>query len=288
MNTFDKLVDAAIKNQPNLALLKVVVEKELLHHDILRIMSQNNLLDPLTFIGGTCLRCCYGSPRLSEDLDFTGGADFTRNQLSIMGEILIDNLSEKYQLLVKVSEPIKDSTNVSTWKLKIETRPGQSDIPTQRINIDICSVTSYEMQPARLLNHYRVDMGTRGLAINAQSLEEIYTDKLLAFAGRINRIKYRDLWDILWLDQQGIKPRLELIKNKLDERNLSFNHFIQTYAERRESLSSDPSIKSGYKAEMQRFLTTEEVARTVDNDGLWLFLVDHMADLERQIKRLYG
>jgi predicted nucleotidyltransferase component of viral defense system len=49
------------------------VEKELLHHDILREMSMAGLLKNLTFIGGTCLRACYGSSRLSEDLDFTGG-----------------------------------------------------------------------------------------------------------------------------------------------------------------------------------------------------------------------
>ena len=73
MNLFDQLVTEALRNQPNLSSLRIVVEKELLHHDILRTLSQNNLLADLTFIGGTCLRTCYGSIRLSEDLDFTGG-----------------------------------------------------------------------------------------------------------------------------------------------------------------------------------------------------------------------
>ncbi len=59
----------------------MVVEKELLHHDILRVLSGSGLLAKLTFIGGTCLRACYGSHRLSEDLDFTGGADFSRDSL---------------------------------------------------------------------------------------------------------------------------------------------------------------------------------------------------------------
>ena len=60
----------------------MVVEKELLHHDILRILSKTDLLKNLTFIGGTCLRLCYGGVRLSEDLDFTGGLDFSRSDLS--------------------------------------------------------------------------------------------------------------------------------------------------------------------------------------------------------------
>ena len=37
---------------------------------ILREISRAGLLTSLTFINGTCLRSCYGSNRLSEDLDF--------------------------------------------------------------------------------------------------------------------------------------------------------------------------------------------------------------------------
>jgi len=58
------------------------------------------------------------------------------------------------------------------------------------------------MQPMMLLNPYGIDMGTNGLILQAQSHEEIYTDKLLAFAFRPNRIKQRDLWDISWLHQR--------------------------------------------------------------------------------------
>src|SRR3990172_13326048 len=100
MNLFDQLVTEALKNQPDLSSLRIVVEKELLHHDILRILSQNNLLSNLTFIGGTCLRLCYGGIRLSEDLDFTGGKDFSRQSLSDMGHALTRTLYEKYDLPV--------------------------------------------------------------------------------------------------------------------------------------------------------------------------------------------
>jgi predicted nucleotidyltransferase component of viral defense system len=89
MNLFEQLVDQAMRSQPQLAPLRVVVEKELLHHDILREMSRAGFLKDLTFIGGTCLRACYGSQRLSEDLDFTGGADFTREGLAELGKVLV-------------------------------------------------------------------------------------------------------------------------------------------------------------------------------------------------------
>ena len=38
MSLFDQLVDAALVNNQALAPLRIVVEKELLHHDILRDM----------------------------------------------------------------------------------------------------------------------------------------------------------------------------------------------------------------------------------------------------------
>lgn len=47
-----------------------------------------------------------------------------------------------------------------------------------------------------LLTPYGVEMGTSGLVLQAQSREEIFVDKLVAFALRLNRIKNRDLWDI--------------------------------------------------------------------------------------------
>ncbi len=75
-----------------------------------------------------------------------------------MGKILIENLNDKYGLPVKVSEPIKDHTNVDTWKIKIETRPLQTHLPAQRINIGIRALPSYEKQPMMLLNPYGVDM----------------------------------------------------------------------------------------------------------------------------------
>lgn len=286
MNLFDKLVTEALKNQPNFSSLRVVVEKELLHQDILRTLSQNNLMHELTFIGGTCLRACYGGARLSEDLDFTGGANFSRNSLSTMGEILTENLNEKYNLKVIVNNPIKDIKNVDTWKIKVETRPKQKHLPAQRINIDICSVPSYEKQPMLLINPYNVDMGTNGLIIQAQSREEIYSDKLLAFALRPNRIKHRDLWDILWLHQQGIKPRFELIPKKLADRKITEKYFLKLFEQRSKLLKTEESLAIDFKKEMLRFLPSEQINQMLDQNKLWSFIIYLIKDLNTQVKKI--
>ena len=205
MSLFDQLVDEALRSRAELAILRPVVEKELLHHDILREMSEARLLSGLIFMGGTCLRTCYGSMRLSEDLDFAGGSDFKQADLAGLGRVLVERLETRYGLPVKVSEPIKMGGNVSTWKLTIETRPSQRHLPVQRIHLDICAIPSHDPRPMMLRNLYGVDLGTSGLILQAQSREEILADKVVAFAFRENRIKNRDLWDMVWLVQQGIE-----------------------------------------------------------------------------------
>lgn len=283
MNLFNKLVDEALKNRPELTALRVVVEKELLHHDILRILSENDFLRELTFIGGTVLRSCYGGVRLSEDLDFTGGVNFSRKSLSLMGHSIIENLNKKYGLHVTVSEPSKETKNVDTWKIKIETRKEQKHMPAQRINIDICAVSSYDRKPMMLINPYGVDMGTNGLVIQSQSREEIYSDKLLSFALRPNRIKYRDLWDMVWLHQQGISPSIDLIPYKLEERNLTKKHFLDLFHERVNIISSDNRAELEFKKEMQRFLPMSQIKKVIEQDSFWSFLAYMMKDLEAKI-----
>lgn len=282
MNLFDKLVNEALQNQPELSPLKIVVEKELLHHDILRIMRDNGLLQGLTFIGGTCLRTCYGSIRLSEDLDFTGGANFSRQQLSNLAKILIENLHNKYGLDVVVSEPIKDTSNVDTWKIKIETRKKNKHLPAQRINIDICSVQSYEPVPMMLLNPYGVDMGTSGMIVQVESLEEIYSDKIIACALRPNRIKHRDLWDIFWLTGKAIQPRFSLIALKLQERNISQQDFLIKLHERVNLLQTDTTLAQEFYQEMYRFLPQQKVQEILNNNDVWQFIVHHIQNLEQQ------
>jgi len=65
-----------VQMNPDWASITPVIEKEILHHDIFSVMVESGVMDRLTFIGGTSLRLCYNSSRLSEDLDFNAGYDF--------------------------------------------------------------------------------------------------------------------------------------------------------------------------------------------------------------------
>jgi predicted nucleotidyltransferase component of viral defense system len=285
MSLFDQLVDTALENQKELAALRPVLEKELLHHDVLRELSKAGLLSGLTFMGGTCLRACYGANRLSEDLDFTGGQHFNRAVLVELGQVLVRNLRIKYDLNVEVSEPTREQGYFDTWKLKIQTRPERKDLPAQRINIDVCAIPSYEPRPMLLLNPYSVDMGTSGLIVQAESRAEIFADKLIAFALRPNRIKHRDLWDMSWLHQQAIKPKIALLDRKLEDHNYPQDRYLFLLRERCELMQSQAGLAMEFRAEMRRFLPLQLVTGFTDKPEFWQMLQQLVSDLVSQVER---
>jgi predicted nucleotidyltransferase component of viral defense system len=288
MSLFERLVAHALRDKITLIPLAMVVEKELLQHDILREMSGVGLLEKLTFMGGTCLRTCYGSSRLSEDLDFTGGGDFCREDLKFLPKMLIEKMFVKYGLNVDVSEPKREIGNVDTWKMKIVTHPEQKGIPVQRINIDICSVPSYHKQPMMLRNHYGVDMGTSGLILQVESREEILADKLIALALRPGRIKNRDLWDIVWLKQQDIRLPMDLVEKKIRDHRHTVDSFVTLLSNRREMLKVDDGMRIAFEQEMKRFLPSNIVAETVENKSFWPYVSNLVTAECDQVIRLFS
>ena len=282
MSLFDQLVNEALRSRAELTSLRPVVEKELLHHDILREMSEAGLLTGLTFIGGTCLRACYGSARLSEDLDFTGGTHFKKNDLADLAHVLTKRLQIRYDLPVSVSEPVKTGGKVSTWKLTIETRPGKKHLPAQRIHLDICAIPSHDPRPMMLRNLYGINLGTSGLILQAQSREEILADKVIALAFRDNRLKNRDLWDIGWLTQQGIELPARLIALKIRDHQREESEFIALLKERIAALMTEPEMRGDFMKEMRRFLPAATVRDTIEKESYWTYLTQVVEDLGRQ------
>jgi len=283
MNLFDRLVEQAMESEQALGIVRPVLEKELLHHDILREMNQSGLMEGLTFIGGTCLRACYGSQRLSEDLDFTGGNDFKTSQLTELGAVLENTLMEKYGLHVQVSVPIKEEGNTSTWKLRMQTRPASKHLPAQRIHIDICALPSHRPRPSLLRNAYGVNMGTEGLIVQIQSREEILADKWVALALRPNRIMYRDLWDILWLNRRDVQLESELVFQKLDDRKKSPDEFSPPLLARVVELENDPQHQKMFQQEMERFLFAADQRELLGDPGFWNLLVLQLKEQANQL-----
>jgi len=276
VNLLDLRVDAALRDRPALEALRPVVEKELLHHDILRVMSRMGYLGDLVFMGGTCLRDVYGSPRLSEDLDFAGGMSFNKGDLSELGSVIGDAIQEKYGFSVTVTEPTRDSGDTSTWKIRIITRPGRTDLPSQRIHIDICALPSHDSQPAMLQQHYGGDMGTAGLILHAESRREILADKIVALALRRSQVKHRDIWDILYLLQNNVSMDRSLVDRKLTDRAVDRTAFMTLLHDRVSSLGN---AYDAYQQELRRFLPTDQAATVLQNPEYWQYTLGRLNDL---------
>ncbi|WP_083398929.1 nucleotidyl transferase AbiEii/AbiGii toxin family protein [Polynucleobacter sp. QLW-P1DATA-2] len=119
-----------------MAAMRPVVEKELLHYEIFNALDGEGLLKNLVFQGGTSLRLCRGSERFSEDLDFVGGTEFTSESMEKIKDCIVKHIGERFGLRVTVKEPkpVNDDAlvNVNKWMISIETNPGSPDIPRQK------------------------------------------------------------------------------------------------------------------------------------------------------------
>ena len=265
MNLFEHTVNAVLAKHEAYSILRLAVEKEILHQDILRTLSKAGLLQELTFMGGTCLRACYGFARLSEDLDFTGGFEFKKDNLQDIGDLLKKVIWQKYNLTVNVNDPVKEKGNTHTWEIKIIIYPERPDLPQQKINIDVCMLPSYERRPVMLKNHYGLETGTSGLIVMAESLKEILADKIVAIAMRPNRVMNRDLWDIYQLKANNIELSIDLLKQKLSDRQVDFSFFKQCFSKRLTHLQTQ---QKEFLCEVQRFISPEILTNEL-TDKIW-------------------
>lgn len=266
------LLEQVLRNRPDLLGIEDVIEKEILHHDIMTVLHKHGFLQKMTFIGGTSLRLCYNSNRLSEDLDFTAGLDFKAEKFAGLGNEIQNHLKKKYGLNVSVREPKLSKTNTSTWKVTIEKFSNRPDLPSQKMHIDVCALLSFEVEHLPIIDHYSISSPMAGLPIPVQSMNEIMADKMIAFAYRERRIKPRDVWDIIWLKQQNIVQDENLILKKLSVRNNTIEDFLQLIEKHAKFLSNDIDIKKDFHDEMGRFLPVDVAKRTVEQVSFWDYL----------------
>lgn len=279
----NKYIDRVLATNPEYADVTPVIEKEILHHDIMHVMVKQGAMQVLTFIGGTSLRLCHNSSRLSEDLDFNSGHAFKPSDFDGL-EVDIQNfLQKKYETPVWVNKPNEAKQgNTSSWKISIEKEANRPDLPRQKMHIDVCAIPSFDVEKRPLINHYNLMLPTEGLLIPVQTLEETLADKFIALAFRARRIKPRDVWDILWIIQRGVNLSHELIDQKLAARAKSKVNFLDALQMQVEKIKADDEVKIDFITEMSRFIPSQIKANTLDNPEYWPYVqseVDRMANL---------
>lgn len=279
---FITFAESIARSSDSLGLLPVI-EKELLHYEILRVMEEEGLLEKLTFQGGTCLRLCYGAPRYSEDLDFAGGRDFDFLSISKLKDTIEKSLSRRYEMEVVVSdkpEKVDESgVAVKRWQIKVITAPERPDIPLQRISIEVASIDAHtrKLRPL-ILNYEQLPVSYADILLVTETLEEICADKLKAFL-TAPYVRYRDLWDMRWIAR---RPNFDweqlpaLFETKLDD-----YHQRDTIHANAGRIGDIPSIveSSEFSQQMRRFLPSSIQNKTIGRPGFLENISDEVVEL---------
>lgn len=276
-------VQQIVNSNPDYAAIAPVIEKEILHHDIMDALVRFGAMQSLTFIGGTSLRLCYNSPRLSEDLDFNGGHNFKPTDFDGLATDIQAYIQNKYEIPVWVNKPAADQQgDTSSWKISIEKEANRPDLPRQKMHIDVCAIPSFDVNMRGLLNHYNIPVPTEGLLFPVQSLSEALADKLIALAYRSRRIKPRDLWDIVWIKQRGIELLPMLVDKKLDARGKDRSDFANALQAQVEKLLHKDEVRTDFNAEIIRFVPNHIKVRTLDNAEYWAYVQSVVSEVATQ------
>jgi predicted nucleotidyltransferase component of viral defense system len=142
----------------------------------------------LIFKGGTALRLVYGSPRFSEDLDFSLTAEAGKTKflslikkvVSPYRELAITDLEEKYSTYIGDIKVTQDYLPMS-FRIKIEISKRREKAYTSDLSLLSSPVSSVQC------------LG------RVATLEQLYNDKLACMKGRA---KAKDIFDLWYISQK--------------------------------------------------------------------------------------
>lgn len=279
---FDDLVEKVIKQRSMLSTMRPVVEKEILHYDIFKALSDEGLLNSLTFQGGTSLRLCRGANRFSEDLDFVGGRDFNFDSMSKIKKCIEAHIGDRYGLPVTVKALKKraadgeiETVHVDRWMVTVQVSPAKPDLPSQKIKVEIANTVAYTKELVPLQNNYDFLDYPSQIVVPTESISEVLADKIVAFPRSLfdkdgapavedsTLIRHRDIWDISWLLNNGASLNPQFVNDKVndDYRVSDFAMLLNNAVERL------PLIVAGeyFMNQMTRFVDADTRKKTIQN-----------------------
>lgn len=270
-------------------LLQPVIEKEIVHYEILRSLSSAGALNDLAFQGGTCLRLCYGSSRYSEDLDFVAGEAFGDLDLEGISKTLEKDLLKNFDVTVRVKEPkvLEEfgCVGVRRWTVVVDTAPERPDFPSQRIKMEIASVPSHTREVRQVaLNYDELPASYGDILVVCQTQEEVLADKIISFANSEAHVRHRDLWDIPWL---LARPHLDFDRVpalvELKHADYGCDQPLHSLLDRGAQRALEEIQGKTFANQMRRFIPDDAYSRTVGNAQWLSFAGARVADLYRRV-----
>lgn len=191
--------------------------REYIQYLVLSLIYNHKSFKFLLFKGGSCLRICFGLPRLSEDLDFDYGKEiFKKKLLPDLDALVSKEIRSKYfpPLETKIQSDVRLYLKFPILKRLDLAQASESDKLYVKIEVDkkIIPFAKSEITPISkfgfnfIVRHY--DRSTLMVGkINAI----LYR---LWFKGKKDEIdiKGRDFYDLYWYLKQGVKPNWKALR----------------------------------------------------------------------------
>lgn len=205
-SNFDQIIEQARGNGVP-AEKKRGILREYLQIKFLTGLYARPLAKKLSFIGGTSLRLLHNINRFSEDLDFDN-LGLEQGELSkLIAEVTQEFMRENIE--VEVSAKLQEGITYHSLRfpkllfdLKITTNPREKLM----IKIDYSNQWMKQKPETFLLSKYGFIE-----QIITNPLSQIMVQKLAAYVNR-RRTQPRDIYDVIWLFAQGVRPDKEFMK----------------------------------------------------------------------------
>lgn len=205
-------------------------EKDYIQNILLFVIYQN-FGSEWVFKGGTALAKCYGMNRFSEDLDFICKKEFDiksveegLKRFKIEFEIKEEGKFEKSKSFsIRIKGPLYNGDRMSACKVILD-----------------CSFREEVMMKPLIKSIGRFLEEIPSFDVYVMSKEEIVAEKIRAI---LMRNKARDVYDLYFLIESGVKIDKEVVEKKLDYYQKKFNEeeFVQALNKKKEIWRSELS-----------------------------------------------
>jgi len=197
------------------------------------------------FKGGTCLHLIYGTPRFSEDLDFT--VNTSEGEFLEFIKLPFKELSQENNCTIKEKKTIAGKSFLLTAKTDLSPGPIfiKFDFSFRETVLDPQKKIMETVFPV-LFNNY----------LNCFSEEEILAEKVQAILSRDQGRDYYDLWYLL---SRGTAVRADFIQTKLAYYKLDWPAAKKELREKVGRLNPE-----GFKLDLRPFVPVNEREKLAD------------------------
>jgi len=196
--------------------------KEYLQVWVLEFLYSQKKYQNLIFYGGSCLKQCFGLPRLSEDLDF----------LDLEQNIDIEKLAYELEKYFKEKTKINIIAKVQKFRIYLKfpilknlNLANNSESDLLFIKVEIFKDNNFSKKYDYQTIVRPIFRFNKSLLIKTFDLSTLMSTKIQAIlfrqwektdkeSGKTTiKVKGRDYFDLMWYLQQNIKPNFNCLKN---------------------------------------------------------------------------